>query len=76
MTVALLLIALTLSGLIVWAAARGTTITCPRRLRRRPRELRGDWWPEFERQLREYERRNAFRSRRTRHTQDRRRPPA
>lgn len=30
---------------------------------RRPRELRGDWWPEFEREFRTYARRTASRHR-------------
>jgi hypothetical protein len=30
---------------------------------RRPRELRGDWWPEFEREFRVYARRAASRHR-------------
>ena len=58
-------------GLVVRAMMPGITIARLRRPSRRPRELRGDWWSEFERQLRAYERRNALRSEGPRHPQDR-----
>jgi hypothetical protein len=70
-----IVVLLALCFLLARSAARETIIRCPQRLRRRPRELRGDWWSKFELELREYERRQALQARRRRDSQDQRPPP-
>lgn len=69
-----IVVLLAFCGLFVWSVVCDRTFTRLRRPRRRPRELRGDWWSDFERQFRDYERRNAHRRPPTRHPQDWPRP--
>jgi len=70
-----IVVLLALCTLCARSVARDATIHWPRRLRRRPRELRGDWWTGFEREFREYARRQALRPRPRRSSEDWRPPP-
>lgn len=54
-------LALMLVALIVLAGACATCVAA--RHRRTPRELRGDWWSDFEREFRAYARAAAKRDR-------------
>ena len=64
-----------LCALLARVVASEVTVSWPRRLRRRPRDLRGDWWAGFEAELRAYERRRALADRSGRDPNHWRPPP-